>query len=120
MKGWAARDKCTMDWYGLSDNEVEHRGNDRLPFSRLVAPDMGNSVPDNTFISLFSFSLVILAYICVLVMHLCPSTLLTDSIGMPLDRQTTVAIVCRAMCHVTFLLMPHILMTVCRILLQDV
>ena len=80
---------------------------------------MSASFSERTFISLFSFSLVILAYICVLEIHLCPKTLLTDSIGMPLERHTTVAIVWRAMCQVMCLRMQHFFMTVRSIILQE-
>ena len=87
--------------------------------SEVTNSPISASFSDSTFISLFSFSLVILAYICVLEIHLCPSTLLTDSIGMPLDRHTTVAIVWRAMCQVMCLWMQHFFMTVRSIILQE-
>ena len=87
--------------------------------SEVINSPMSANFSDSTFISLFSFSLVILAYICVLEIHLCPNTLLTDSIGMPFERHTTVAIVYRAMCQVTCLLIPHIFMTVRSISLQE-
>ena len=47
---------------------------------------MSVSFVERVSISLPNFSLVILAYICVLVIHLCPNRLLTDSMGMPLDK----------------------------------
>ena len=47
-----------------------------------------------------SFSCVIFAYTSVLWMHLWPNTDPTTYKGIPFDKQTTVAIVWRAMCQV--------------------
>lgn len=51
-------------------------------------------------ISRLILSLVIFAYICVVVICLCPSIFDTVSIGTPCDRQTDVANECRPTCVV--------------------
>lgn len=62
--------------------------------------------PRKRSISRLILSLVIFAYICVVVIFLCPSILLTVSIGTPCDRQTDVANECRATCVVKSVAIP--------------
>ena len=50
--------------------------------------------------SWLSFSLVIFAYICVVFILLCPSMELTVSMGTPLERNTVVAAVWRAVWNI--------------------
>src|ERR1700744_5910355 len=61
----------------------------------------------NDFISRLTFFSFTLAYSCVVVILVCPSILLTDSIGTSFSKVTVVANVCLAVCVVRFLVMPH-------------
>ena len=66
-----------------------------------------DSFEDKFSMSFCIFSLVILAYICVVFMFVCPNILLTVSIGTPFSNVIVVAKVCRARWKVKFLLIPH-------------
>jgi hypothetical protein len=57
--------------------------------------------------SLLFFFFVIFAYIWVVLIFVCPSIFDNVSIGMPLVRQISVAIVCLAVCQVISFSMPH-------------
>src|SRR5262245_41589858 len=61
----------------------------------------------NKAMSSLSFLSTTFAYIWVVLILVCPSILLTDSIGTPLLKVTVVANVCRAKWKVRFFLMLH-------------
>ena len=57
---------------------------------------ISSSLCDKVSMSWLIFWAVILAYICVVLMFVCPNRRLTVSMGTPCDRSTVVAFVCRA------------------------
>ena len=57
---------------------------------------ISSNLCDKVSMSWLIFWAVILAYICVVLMFVCPNRRLTVSMGTPCDRSTVVAFVCRA------------------------
>lgn len=57
---------------------------------------ISSNLCDKASMSRLIFWAVILAYICVVLMFVCPNSRLTVSMGTPLDKSTVVAFVCLA------------------------
>ena len=55
---------------------------------------ISSNLCDKASMSRLIFWAVILAYICVVLMFVCPNSRLTVSMGTPLDKSTVVAFVC--------------------------
>ena len=68
---------------------------------------LGSSFVLNDIISSLTFRSMIFAYCCVVLIFLCPSILLTVSMGTPLVSVTVVANVCLAQWKVNSLLIPQ-------------